>query len=98
MKLLLTASRFVAALWFFATMPASAQIQQAWVAKYNNNVPNGNHQGLKIALDSAGNIYVLGVSANAIAGNTGYAVVKYAPNGNQIWAARYDSTNFPTAT
>ncbi|HEY3857086.1 MAG TPA: SBBP repeat-containing protein [Verrucomicrobiae bacterium] len=76
----------------------SAQIQQAWVAKYNNNgIPNGNHQALKMALDSAGNIYVLGVSENANT-NTGYVVVKYAPNGNQIWAARYDSTNFPTAS
>ncbi len=75
----------------------SAQIQQAWVAKYNNGITNGNHQALKMALDSSGNIYVLGVSANANT-NTGYAVVKYAPNGNQLWAARYDSTNFPTAT
>ncbi len=75
----------------------SAQIQQAWVAKYNNGIPNGNHQALKMTLDTAGNIYVLGVSANANT-NTGYAVVKYAPNGNQLWAARYDSTNHPTAT
>jgi hypothetical protein len=82
----------------FASVPAFAQIQQAWVAKYNNNgITNGNHQGLKMALDSTGNIYVLGVSANANT-NTGYAVVKYAPNGNQLWSARYDSTNFPAAS
>src|ERR1700735_5442020 len=80
-----------------ATVSASAQIQQAWVAKYDNGITKGNHQALKMALDSTGNIYVLGVSANANT-NTGYAVVKYAPNGNQIWAARYDSTNYPTAT
>jgi hypothetical protein len=78
-------------------IPTQAQIQQAWVAKYNNGITNGNHQALKMTLDSAGNIYVLGVSANANT-NTGYVVVKYAPNGNQLWAARYDSTNFPTAT
>jgi hypothetical protein len=75
----------------------SAQIQQAWVAKYNNSITNGNHQALKMALDPTGNIYVLGVSANDNT-NIGYVVVKYAPNGNQIWSARYDSTNFPTAT
>jgi hypothetical protein len=40
---------------------------------------------------------VLGLSANSNT-NTGYVVVKYAPNGNQVWAARYDSTNFPSAT
>jgi hypothetical protein len=28
----------------------------------------------------------------------GYAIIKYAPNGNQLWASRYDSTNYPTAT
>jgi hypothetical protein len=77
--------------------PISAQIQQAWVAKYNNGITNGNHQALKMALDSIGNIYVLGVSANSNT-NTGYVVVKYAPNGNQVWAARYDSTNYPSAS
>jgi hypothetical protein len=50
-----------------------------------------------MALDSSGNICALGISANANT-NTGYVVVKYAPNGNQLWAARYDSTNFPAAT
>src|SRR6202161_3352502 len=77
-------------LFAFAAGPASAQIQQAWVAKYNNGITNGNHQALKMALDSSGNIYVMGISANADT-NTGYVVVKYAPNGNQLWAARYDS-------
>jgi hypothetical protein len=50
-----------------------------------------------MALDGSGNIYVLGVSQN-INSNTGYVTIKYAPNGNQIWAARYDSTNDPSAT
>jgi hypothetical protein len=77
--------------------PVAAQIQQAWVAKYNNGITNGNHQALKMALDPSGNIYVLGVSQNANT-NTGYVTIKYAPNGNQLWAARYDSTNFPSAT
>ena len=79
-----------------ACFSATAQIQQAWVAKYNNGIPNENHQALKMTLDNAGNIYVLGVSANANT-NTGYVVLKYAPNGNQIWTARYDSTNYPNA-
>ena len=80
-----------------SAISTSAQIQQAWVSKYNNGIPNGNHQALKMSLDSSGNIYVLGVSANANA-KTGYVVVKYAPNGNQLWTSRYDSTNFTTAT
>jgi hypothetical protein len=84
-------------LFAFAARPASAQIQQAWVAKYNNGVTNGNHQALKIALDPSGNIYVLGVSQNANT-NTGYVTIKYAPNGNPLWTVRYDSTNYPSAT
>jgi hypothetical protein len=82
---------------FAICLSCSAQIQQAWVARYDNGIANGNHQGLKMALDSTGNIYVLGVSANANT-NTGYVVVKYEPSGNQVWAARYDSTNYPAAS
>jgi len=40
-------------------MSGFGQIQQAWVAKYNNGITNGNHQALKMALDSSSNIYVL---------------------------------------
>jgi hypothetical protein len=96
MKRLLAEGILVACV-VFAACAGSAQVQQAWVAKYNNNgMTNGSHQALKLALDSIGNIYVLGVSANANT-NTGYVVVKYAPNGSQIWASRYDSTNFPAS-
>jgi hypothetical protein len=76
---------------------ATAQIQQAWVAHYNNGITNGTNQAVKMALDSAGNIYVTGFSQNANS-NLGYVTIKYAPNGNQLWATRYDSTNYPTAT
>jgi hypothetical protein len=74
-----------------------AQIQQAWVAHYNNGITNGTHQAVKMALDAVGNIYVTGYSQNA-SSNLGYVTIKYAPNGNQLWASRYDSTNYPTAT
>jgi hypothetical protein len=75
---------------------ASAQIQQAWVARYNNGIGNGTNQAVKMALDASGNIYVTGYSQNANT-NLGYVTIKYAPNGNQLWAARYDSTNYPSA-
>jgi hypothetical protein len=79
------------------TFSASAQIQQAWVARYNNGITNGTNQAVKMALDPQGNIYVTGFSQNANT-NLGYVTIKYAPNGTQLWAARYDSTNSPTAT
>jgi len=49
-----------------------------------------------MALDSSGSIYVTGFSQNTNT-NLGYVTIKYAPNGNQLWAARYDSTDYPTA-
>src|SRR5580658_823200 len=76
---------------------AQAQIQQAWVARYNNGITNGTNQAVKMALDTAGNIYVTGFSQNTNT-NLGYVTIKYAPNGNELWVARYDDTNYPTAT
>ncbi len=80
----------------FLIQNAPAQIQQAWVAHYNNGITNGTNQPVKMALDSIGNIYVLGFSQNTNT-NLGYVAVKYAPNGNQLWASRYDSTHYPDA-
>ena len=82
---------------FILSIPLQAQIQQAWVARYNNGITNGTNQAVKMALDSAGNIYVTGFSQNANS-NLGYVTIKYAPNGNQLWASRYDSTNCPNAS
>jgi len=78
-------------------IPASAQVQQAWVARYNNGLTNGTNQAVKMALDSAGNIYVTGFSQNA-SGNLGYVTIKYAPSGSQVWATRYDSSSYKSAT
>jgi hypothetical protein len=82
-----------------ATMSFSlhAQIQQAWVARYNNGILNGTNQAVKMSLDATGSIYVLGFSQNTNT-NLGYVTIKYAPNGTQLWATRYDSTNYPSAT
>jgi len=80
----------------FVTFTANAQIQQAWVAHYNNGITNGTNQAVKMALDSNGNIYVSGFSQNANA-QLGYVTIKYAPNGTQLWATRYDSTAYSVA-
>ena len=72
----------------------TAQIQQAWVARYNNGITAGTNQAVKMALDSAGNIYVAGFSQNA-SSNFGYVTIKYAPNGNQLWAHEVRFNQFP---
>src|SRR5580658_2428637 len=73
-----------------------AQIQQAWVARYNNGITNGTNQAVKMALDTGGNIYVTGFSQNTNS-NLGYVTIKYAPNGNQLWLTRYDSNIYTSA-
>jgi hypothetical protein len=81
----------------FVTFSATAQIQQAWVAHYNNGITNGTNQAVKMALDTGGNIYVTGFSQNTNL-QLGYVTIKYASNGNQLWATRYDSTSYQAAT
>jgi uncharacterized delta-60 repeat protein len=58
-----------------------------WVARYNG--PNNNSDyACAIALDSNDNIYVTGQDQ----GNgtfRDYATIKYDPDGNEIWVARY---------
>lgn len=54
---------------------ASAQVQQAWVARYNNGITNGTNQVVKMALDSNGNIYVVGFSQNTN-NNLGYVTIR----------------------
>ena len=75
---------------------AHAQIQQAWMTHYNNGITNGTNQAAKMVLDSSGNIYVTGFSQNSHT-NLGYVTIKYASNGTQSWATRYDSTITPLA-
>jgi hypothetical protein len=69
-----------------------AQIQQAWLATYNNGLTNGTHQAVLMKLDPSGNLIVTGFSQNTN-NNLDYVTIKYAPNGTRLWAARHNSTN-----
>jgi len=75
-----------------AGVSVSAQPQQAWVARYNGGLTNQTHTPLALALDHSGNVYVAGSSQNA-SNLYDYVVLKYTPNGTQLFAARYSSTN-----
>ena len=73
-----------AAITFVGVTPASAQppeeaVLKAWVARYEGDGANA------MAVDDSGNVYVTGVSAPA-----DYATIKYDPDGNELWVARYD--------
>lgn len=61
---------------------------QLWTARYNGPA-NRWDEASELVLDSAGNIYVTG-SSEGNGTYKDYATVKYDPNGNQLWVARYD--------
>jgi outer membrane protein assembly factor BamB len=70
--------------------------KQLWLKSYNG--PSSSFdQPRAMTLDAAGNIYVTGTSRGAH-GND-YATVKYSPNGDELWTARYDTEvdDVPTA-
>src|SRR5437867_7826074 len=68
------------------------QPYESWIARYNGGFTNKDHRPVAMALDSSGNLYVAGSSQNSN-NDYDYALLKYAPNGTRLWAARYASTN-----
>lgn len=72
----------------YTTIKYDPNGSQLWVACYNG--PTNNLDWAKaIALDNLGYIYVTGFSRNG-SENKDFATIKYDPNGNQKWVARYD--------
>jgi hypothetical protein len=66
-------------------------LQREWVMNYSLLQTKIN-QASAIAVTPDGNIVAAGTSQNA-GGDLDYYVVKYKPNGDQAWSARYNSTN-----
>jgi hypothetical protein len=89
----------------FATI-ANAQVKpppvvQEWVARYNG-LGNGLDGSSTLTVDREGSVFVTGKSS----GTNNYAdivTLKYGPDGNPVWAQRYDGFgngfgwNFPSA-
>jgi hypothetical protein len=69
-----------------ATVVACAQVRQAWIAQGDLGVRNG---AADMALDSAGNIYLL-VTRLGLFDLPGYVVRKYDPSGVQLWSVSSD--------
>ncbi len=66
----------------------SAQVIEEWVARYDGP-GNDLDWGRAIAIDLSGNVYMTGESwGNGTLWD--YATIKYDPNGNQLWLARYN--------
>jgi len=74
---------------FLFSVPVLAQVDTAWVRRYNGT-GDANDTARAVAVDSSGNLYVTGNSWNQTSYD--YATLKYAPNGDTVWVRRYDGT------
>jgi hypothetical protein len=61
-----------------------------WAATYNNNAADYYDLPSGIAIDQSDNIYVTGKSWEMY---YDYATVKYAPDGKEVWVARYNGAD-----
>jgi len=78
----------------YTTLKYDSEGNQLWVARYSGPV-HGVNIASGMALDGAGNVYVTGGSRNI---HLDYATVKYDPDGNQLWVARYSEAFYTDDT
>jgi len=79
----------------YATIKYDPAGNQLWVARYNGDA-NGEDFVFAMTVDDSGCAYVTGYSLGSSA-TFDYATIKYDPNGNQLWVARYDANDYDTA-
>ncbi len=72
----------------FATLKYDTNGLEVWAARYNGPA-NIEDSPVRLGLDGAGNVYVAGWS-HASNGVPDYALVKYTPGGQRLWAVRFD--------
>jgi len=69
----------------FACTETGLGVRQKWAAIYNGPA-NGDDYARAIAADDLGNVYVTGESYSL---SSDCVTIKYGPDGNKIWAAKY---------
>jgi len=70
-----------------ATVKYDASGTQQWVMRYSNG--GYNDEANDIAMDTAGNVIVVGASAAKYSGND-FVTIKYGPDGSVAWVKRYN--------
>ena len=71
----------------YATVKYDLNGNQVWAARYTEPVSEHAGDAVAIAVDSAGCVFVTGAAGSVDA--RAYATVKYDPEGNQLWVARF---------
>lgn len=66
-----------------------AQPSLLWESRFHG--PIANDQGNAIAVDAAGNVYVVGASDEP-SGSSDYLTIKYNPAGDTLWTRRYNGS------
>jgi hypothetical protein len=84
-----TGSVGISSPWDYATVKYDAAGNESWSATYDG--PLGSFDASRaIAVDTVGNVYVTGESVASTSTGSDYLTIKYDPNGNQLWIARFD--------
>ncbi|TKJ41332.1 hypothetical protein CEE36_08430 [candidate division TA06 bacterium B3_TA06] len=73
----------------YATVKYNSSGVEEWAARYDEPESYGDY-ATAIAVDDAGNVYVTGYSYGLDFFGYDYVTVKYSPNGEEQWVARYD--------
>jgi len=73
---------------FLFYIPVLAQVDTAWVRRYNGPGNSEDH-AYALSVDSSGNVYVTGWSPGSGTG-LDYATIKYSPSGDTLWVKRYN--------
>lgn len=68
---------------------AHAQVQQAWVRRFQNSPSDNNDNANAMILDGEENIYVAGY-VTQIGSDKDAIIIKYDPQGNELWTATYN--------
>lgn len=74
------------------TLKYDADGNELWVARFDGGGAMSD-RGDFLALDSAGNVFVGARSTVSEAASIDYATIKYDPDGNELWVARYNGPN-----
>jgi uncharacterized delta-60 repeat protein len=80
----------------YATVKYDTNGNLLWVSRYNGS-GRGEDDARALVVDSQANVYVTGNSWGGTGTYDDYATVKYDPNGNEVWVARYDASSFDHA-